>query len=113
MAASVGSPEARWWRRTGEEALVRLLGEVWDPIGVEGDVPGEYASYAPRLLGVLRDGEEAVVDRLLSFERGEMGLDGDRPRARRTAARLCAWWTATETDRSGAWRPPPSRAPRA
>lgn len=100
MGPSIDSSEARWWRRDGEDALVRLLGETWDPIGVAGDVAGEYAGYAPRLVGALRDGEEAVAQRLLSFEREEMGLAGDVPRARRTAARLRAWWAATAPDRA-------------
>lgn len=110
MPPSVSPPEARWWRHSGQDALVRLLGEVWDPIGVSGEVAEEYAGYAPRLVGALRTGTDAVADRLLGFEREEMGMDGDVLRARRAAARLCAWWAATAPT---APRPSGRRRPRA
>ena len=73
-------------------AVRLILMRDWDPIGIS-DVPAaqdEYDGYVAPLLRLLRDGvsSSALSDTLLRIETVEMGLPGDRERARRVADKL-------------------------
>ena len=66
-----------WWRAEGQEAMTRLLRDQWNPIG---DVPAdEYAGYATRLGGLLREGvaENELTTFLSDARVGAMGLPAD------------------------------------
>jgi hypothetical protein len=86
-----------WWRANGQDATTRLLREQWNPIG-DGDVPpDEYASYASRLGGLLREGVSAdELARFLDEARtGAMGLAPEPDEDRRVAALVHDWYHGT------------------
>ncbi len=83
-----------WWESHGQVHLSRLLREDWNPIGVD-DVPAnEYAGYATRLGGLLREGisEEELARFLEEARTGAMGLSADPDDDRRVAAIVHAWY---------------------
>lgn len=83
-----------WWHSHGQVHLTRLLREDWNPIGVE-DVPAsEYASYATRLGGLLREqiSEDQVAAFLADARTGAMGLPAHPEDDRRAAALVHAWY---------------------
>jgi hypothetical protein len=84
-----------WWRSTGQELMSRLLREQWNPIG-DDDVPAdEYASYATRIGGLLREGvsEDQLTTWLSDARTGAMGLPA-APDDDRAVARLIHEWYA-------------------
>jgi hypothetical protein len=77
-----------WWSAEGEGALTRLLRDEWNPIGTD-DVPAdEYASYATRLGGLLREGtsEAEIATFLEDVRTGSLGLPARSDEDRRVAA---------------------------
>jgi hypothetical protein len=83
-----------WWQTHGQPHLTRLLREDWNPIG-SVDVPAsEYASYATRIGGLLREGvsEDEVATFLADARTGAMGLPADPEEDRRVAAVVHAWY---------------------
>src|SRR5271166_1646367 len=83
-----------WWHSHGQVHLSRILREDWNPIGVD-DVPAsEYASYATRLGGLLREGvsEDQVAAFLADARTGAMGLPADPDDDSRVAAIVHAWY---------------------
>jgi hypothetical protein len=77
-----------WWSAEGEGALTRLLRDEWNPIGAD-DVPAdEYASYATRLGGLLREGtsEDEIATFLEDVRTGSLGLPARPDEDRRVAA---------------------------
>ena len=83
-----------WWRAEGQGALTRLLRDEWNPIGFD-DVPAnEYASYATRIGGLLREGvsEDEVATFLADARTGAMGLPADPEQDRRVAGVVRAWY---------------------
>lgn len=77
-----------WWRAEGQAALTRLLRDEWNPIGLD-DVPAdEYASYATRLGGLLREGvsEDEIASFLEDVRTGALGLPAHPDEDRRVAA---------------------------
>jgi hypothetical protein len=77
-----------WWRAEGQGALTQLLRDEWNPIGSE-DVPAdEYASYATRLGGLLREGvsEDEIATFLEDVRTGALGLPAHPDEDRRVAA---------------------------
>ncbi len=71
----------------------RILMKYWDPIGV-ADVPSagdEYDDYIHRVIKILlndRPSKVELINYLIKIEKEEMGLDGDRRRARQAANKL-------------------------
>jgi hypothetical protein len=83
-----------WWRSHGQAHLTRLLREDWNPIGFD-DVPAsEYASYATRLGGLMREGvsEDQVATFLADARTGAMGLPAHPNDDRRVAVMVHAWY---------------------
>jgi hypothetical protein len=81
-----------WWGAEGQDVMARLLREHWNPIG---DVPGdEYAGYATRIGGLLREGvsEEELTAFLAEARKGAMGLPADPEADQRAAAMARAWY---------------------
>ena len=84
-----------WWKRTGSAELCSLL-RAWDPIGVAGEPPDEYDSYAPRLAGALRRGAStSEVLAYLTHVRDQIGVDPDEDRDRDTAVTIVDWYRAS------------------
>ncbi|MGE3166369.1 MAG: hypothetical protein AB7O52_15800 [Planctomycetota bacterium] len=97
MERKLAPHELKLYKRCGE-----VLYYIWDPIGVAG-APGardEYESYLPQVFKLLRDGEgeNQIVDYLVSVETDSMGLSPNRDRAKNAAAVLLEWrdWIAGE-----------------
>jgi len=83
-----------WWRTEGAGELSRLLRSEWNPIGGD-DVPqDEYAGYATRIGGLLREGvsEQELAAFLAEARTGSMGLPADREHDERVAAAIHAWY---------------------
>jgi hypothetical protein len=83
-----------WWQTHGEGHLTLLLREDWNPIGTD-DVPAsEYASYATRLGGHLREGasEDQIAAFLSEARTGSMGLPARPDEDRRVAEAVHAWY---------------------
>jgi hypothetical protein len=77
-----------WWRADGQDTVTRLLRDEWNPIGFD-DVPAdEYASYATRLGGLLREGvsEDEIATFLEDVRTGALGLPAHPDEDRRVAA---------------------------
>jgi len=77
-----------WWRTEGQGALTQLLHDEWNPIGFH-DVPAnEYAGYATRLGGLLREGvsEDDIATFLEDVRTGALGLPAHPDEDRRVAA---------------------------
>jgi hypothetical protein len=77
-----------WWSSEGEGALTRLLRDDWNPIGADDLPANEYASYATRLGGLLREGvsEEEIATFLEDVRTGSLGLPARADEDRRVAA---------------------------
>jgi hypothetical protein len=83
-----------WWSAHGEGPLTELLRNEWNPIGSD-DVPAdEYASYATRLGGLLREAVSAgEIARFLADARtGALGLPSQPDEDRRVAQRVHDWY---------------------
>jgi hypothetical protein len=83
-----------WWRRSGQELMSRLLREQWNPIG-EDDVPAdEYASYATRIGGLLREGvsEDQLTTWLSDARTGAMALPASPEEDRAVALLIHEWY---------------------
>ncbi len=83
-----------WWERHGEAHLTRLLREDWNPLGSE-DVPAsEYASYATRIGGLLREGvsEDQLASFLAEARTGAMGMAADPESDGRVAGVVHRWY---------------------
>jgi hypothetical protein len=72
------------------EHVSRVLHRIWDPIGVKG-IPevenDEYQSYVGGVLAQMKAGCscDQLANYLVLIEKAEMGLQGDRANAVRTA----------------------------
>jgi hypothetical protein len=77
-----------WWSSEGEGALTRLLRDDWNPIGADDLPADEYASYATRLGGLLREGisEDEIATFLEDVRTGSLGLPARPDEDRRVAA---------------------------
>jgi hypothetical protein len=87
-----------WWRAKGQEHMTRLLREQWNPIG---DVPDdEYAGYATRIGGLLREGvsAEELSIFLADARTGAMGLPADLEADRRVAKMARSWYLDSRPD---------------
>ncbi len=83
-----------WWHASGQELMTRLLRDQWNPIGSD-DVPAdEYASYATRIGGQLRDGvsEGQLATWLSDARTGAMGLPSDPDEDLRVALLIHEWY---------------------
>jgi hypothetical protein len=83
-----------WWNASGQEPMARLLREEWNPIG-SGDVPAdEYAGYATRIGGLLREGvsEDQLTTWLADARTGAMGLAANPDEDRRVALLVHEWY---------------------
>ena len=83
-----------WWHASGQEPMTRLLRDQWNPIGSD-DVPAdEYASYATRIGGQLRDGvsEDQLATWLSDARTGAMGLPADPDEDLRVALLIHEWY---------------------
>ena len=71
-----------------EGALTRLLRDDWNPIGADDLPADEYASYATRLGGLLREGisEDEIATFLEDVRTGSLGLPARPDEDRRVAA---------------------------
>jgi hypothetical protein len=77
-----------------QDEVRRILLKEWDPIGIV-DVPqaaDEYDSYSLQLTSSIVAGVsvDALADRLMAIETGQMGLKPNRSRAERVASLLLA-----------------------
>jgi hypothetical protein len=83
-----------WWSAHGEGPLTRLLRDEWNPIGFDDVRADEYASYATRLGGLLREGVSA--DQIATFlddtRTGALGLPSHPDEDRRVAQRVHDWY---------------------
>jgi hypothetical protein len=92
MAETLPDPDKEhawwsWWRADGQDTMTRLLRDEWNPIGSD-DVPkDEYASYATRLGGLLREGvsEDEIATFLEDVRTGALGLPARTDEDRRVA----------------------------
>lgn len=73
-----------------------ILMKYWDPIGVEGipSAADEYDDYIHQVIKILlgdRHSKVELINYLMKIEKEEMGLNGDRRRARQAANKLFGW----------------------
>ena len=87
--------ETELWQRTDE-----VLHYIWDPIGVSGApmARDEYATYQPRVLKLLLDGQSAdqIAAFLVGIEQDNMGVKPVPKQALRVASVLVAWRVALQ-----------------
>ena len=86
-----------WWNANGQQRVTRMLRDDRNPLG-GNDVPAdEYAGYATRLGGLLREGVSSdELSRFLGEARtGAMGLAADPDADRRVAGLVHDWYHTT------------------
>ncbi len=83
-----------WWQTHGEAHLTLLLREDWNPTGLADTPASEYATYATRLGGLLREGisEDEVARFLTDARTGAMGLPAAPQDDQRVAAAVHSWY---------------------
>jgi hypothetical protein len=74
-----------------------ILWAAWDPIGC-GVPTDEYESYAPQILGLLRQGSpiEEVMAMLSALRTGQIGLEPNPPADREVARKLTDWYAEAQ-----------------
>ncbi len=73
--------------------IEQILFNDWDPIGINDDFVAfdEYDGYAPKIMSMYFNGgftEDAIIKYLLEVETQNMGLSGDKEKARKVAKKL-------------------------
>ena len=94
-SAAKGAREWReFWRRRGMRELQLVLWAAWDPIG--GTPPGEYDSYALRIVSLLgsRASTSAVAE-LGRIRRDELALEPAPEADAAAAGKIVAWFEST------------------
>ena len=84
-----------WWRAEGQRTVTHLLHDEWNP--THFDVPeDEYATYATRIGGLLREGasEDEIVRFLGDVRSGSLSLPAHPDEDQRVASELRDWYSA-------------------